>query len=377
MEINKKTDTAPVSLPDTLLEFMDAPRDISKEEFLKKYGAEKVFRLKGYNKEKGGWLLNNSGRHNNIWSECVYFTYEDAISALMMKNVTYHINRWIVKQNTVKQMIEKLWTIRFVRNDGKILVAAQNGDRMSITIYTQKELLDQLVLKYNEKAVVFDKQYMNAEEICLDDIVLWTLAGPDLTKERGSWSLRSLSKYEKAGPYYGESCVHSFSTYEEAVKKARDGFYPQKTILYHELSLSIKGHAVLRVLHCGDKEILFVPKEMADAKAIVSDVKDNVENIRMENDIVSYLKESGVSEENIKRSVEKMKKNEDVFMAFHSYIMSMEYPETPVIGGYSPKSLHEEVGDRLSPVGIMNYLIYLQEDPEAALRSLKEGLPKK
>ena len=84
-----------------------------------------------------------------------------------------------------------------------------------------------------------------------------------------------------------------------------------------------------------------------------------------------------MSEENIKRSVEKMKKNEDVFMAFHSYIMSMEYPETPVVEGYSPKSLHEEVGDRLSPVGIMNYLIYLQEDPEAALRSLKEGLPKK
>ena len=291
----------------------------------------------------------------------------------MMKNVTYHINRWIVKQNTVKQMIEKLWTIRFVRNDGKILVAAHNGDRMSITIYTQKELLDQLVLKYSGKTVVFDKQYMNAEEICLDDIALWTLAGPDLTKERGSWSLRSLSKYEKTGPYYDESCVHSFSTYEEAVKKARDGFYPQKTILYHELSLSIKGHAVLRVLHCGDKEILFVPKEMAEAKAVISDVKDSVENIRMENDIVSYLKESGMSEENIAKFVEKIKRHEDVLTAFHSYIMSMEYPETPVVEGYSPKSLHEEAGDKLSPIEIMNYMISLCEEPETAL---KEGFLK-
>ena len=45
-------------LPDTLAEFMDSPRDLSKEVFLEKYGAEKIFWLIGRDEETGDWTLH-------------------------------------------------------------------------------------------------------------------------------------------------------------------------------------------------------------------------------------------------------------------------------------------------------------------------------
>jgi hypothetical protein len=242
------------------------------------------------------------------------------------------------------------------------------------SVYTQNELLEQLVSEYSGQTVISDDLCLGMTEIYLDDIILWVLARPSLTKETGKWNFRKTYKYKNESPYKNEKCYHVFSTYEEAWREQEDGYYPQKTTLYQELN---DYHDLPHVLYCGEDEILFVPKKMAEAKAVTADVKDNVETARIENDIVSYLKETGMSDKRTEKSVGKLKKYGDVFKAFHSYIMSMEYPETPVVEGYSPKSLHEEVGDKLSPVGVMNYMIYLREEPEDALKDLKAGLPTK
>ncbi len=367
-------DKASGALPNTLAEFMDAPCNVTKEEFLKKYGAEKVFRLIGYNKEKDKWSLSHSPKYEGVWSEGAYFTYEDALSALMMRNVSCPVNKWVLKQSTVTQMLGNLWTIRFIRNDGKTLTVKQDDNEISVTAYTQRELLEQFISEYGGRTVVSEDLYKDMTGIYLDDIVLWVLARPNATKDVAKWSLRMTYKYKREGSYNNESCYHIFATYEEALKESKSGYYPQKTTLYQELTCYTD---LPHLLYSGDKEVLFVPKKMAEAKAVMTDVRANIENTRIDNDIVSYLKESGMSEKMIDGSVSKLKEHEDVLKAFHSYIMSMEYPEGPIIEGYSPKSLHEEAGDKLSPLGVMNYMIYLRQEPERALKDLKAGLPRK
>ena len=369
--LNGKSDP----LPDTLTEFMDSPRDLPKEVFLKKYGAEKIFWLIGCDEKTGDWTLHWSPTFKGTGSEGVYFTYEAACAALIMRNVACPLNRRVIRCGTVEQLFTNLpWNVRFIRSDGKVLTIWQNGDMLSTTVYTQDELLAHFVSKYGGKTVIAEDFFPvnQTDEFNSEDLVVWALAAPDIKENIGKWNLRTPYKYDRAGLYFGELCFHVFTTYEEAAKEIRSGSYPQKTCLYQELLMySWRPH----VLYCNGTEILFVPKEMAKAKSVVEDVKKNTEYARMEDDITSYLKETGISENRITQTVEKLKKYTDIFEAFHSYIMSTEYSETLVIEGYSPKSMHEKVGSKLSPVGIMNYLIYLRENPKEALKDLDAGLP--
>lgn len=255
---------------DGLMKLMDTPQDMPKEEFLKQYGAEKVFKLFGYNSKKDKWNLSHSPKYNDTWSEGVYFTYEDAASALMMRNVDCPLNKWVIKQTTVKEEFENPWIIRFIRNDGKILATKQDGDTISMTVYAQDELLSQFMSKYNRNAVISENIYKDMSEIYADDIILWVLAKPNTAKETAKWSFRKTYKYKKDGPYNGESCYHMFSTYEEALKESEAGYYPQKVTLYQELSSYTD---MPHILYCGDKEVLIVPKKMYKAEPAY-DVRD-------------------------------------------------------------------------------------------------------
>ena len=54
-----------------------------------------------------------------------------------------------------------------------------------------------------------------------------------------------------------------------------------------------------------------------------------------------------------------------------------EYPTGPdvvEVEGYTAKSIHEIAGDRLNPLGVYNYMIYLRENPEAAKAALDKRL---
>lgn len=362
-------------LPDTLVEFMDSPRDLPKEVFLKKYGAEKIFWIIGRDKKTGHWVLHWSPDFKGAGSESVYFTYEAACAALVMHNVTWPLSQRVIRCGTVKQLFTSIsWNIRFIRSDGKVLTIWQNGDTLSATVYTQDDLMAQFVFKYGGKTVIAEDLFQQMDEFNLEDLVVWVLTVPDIQGNIGMWNLRRTYKYGMAGLYFGEKCYHIFSTYEEAAKEMQPGLYPQKSCLHQEL-LKYSGRP--HVLYCDGTEILFVPKKMAEAKSVMEDVMKNTEYARMEDDITSYLKETGMSENRIAQTVEKLKKYKDIFKAFHSYIMTTEYPETPVVEGYSPKSLHEKVGSKLSPVGVMNYLIYIREDPQEALKDLDAGLPVK
>lgn len=48
-----------------------------------------------------------------------------------------------------------------------------------------------------------------------------------------------------------------------------------------------------------------------------------------------------------------------------------------IVEGYSAKSLKEKVGNKLSDLGVYNYLIYLRENPDEAKQNLDAGLPVK
>lgn len=48
-----------------------------------------------------------------------------------------------------------------------------------------------------------------------------------------------------------------------------------------------------------------------------------------------------------------------------------------VVEGHTAKSLKETVGNKLSDLGVYNYLIYLRENPDEAKKDLAAGLPRK
>lgn len=47
------------------------------------------------------------------------------------------------------------------------------------------------------------------------------------------------------------------------------------------------------------------------------------------------------------------------------------------VEGYTAKSLKKEVGEKLSDLGVYNYLVYLRNNPDEAKRNLAAGLPRK
>ena len=191
--LNGKSDP----LPDTLTEFMDSPRDLPKEVFLKKYGAEKIFWLIGCDEKTGDWTLHWSPTFKGTGSEGVYFTYEAACAALIMRNVACPFSRRVIRCGTVKQLFTIVsWNVRFIRSDGKVLTIWQNGDTLSATVYTQDELLAHFVSKYGGKTVIAEDFFPvnQTDEFNSEDLVVWALAAPDIKENIGKWNIRMTYK---------------------------------------------------------------------------------------------------------------------------------------------------------------------------------------
>ena len=78
-------------------------------------------------------------------------------------------------------------------------------------------------------------------------------------------------------------------------------------------------------------------------------------------------------------NIQNFEEHEDIGEEFLNCLEyeDFEYPTGPdvvEVEGYTAKSIHEIAGDRLNPLGVYNYMIYLRENPEAAKAALDKRL---
>lgn len=95
--------------------------------------------------------------------------------------------------------------------------------------------------------------------------------------------------------------------------------------------------------------------------------------------IIDWLLELNpdMSEICMEHTAEKLLKYNDIALAVQYHIENDDYDNSISIEGYTAKRLHDEVADKLSIIGVYNYLIYLKESPKEALHDLELGLPRK
>lgn len=93
--------------------------------------------------------------------------------------------------------------------------------------------------------------------------------------------------------------------------------------------------------------------------------------------IVDFLvHESCMPEKRAHENLEKLSRHKDIKMELYETIMYEVFPLHPIaVEGYSAEHLCTNTG--LSTIGAYNYLVYLREDPENALKDLEEGLSTK
>lgn len=91
----------------------------------------------------------------------------------------------------------------------------------------------------------------------------------------------------------------------------------------------------------------------------------------------SYL-ERHINEHRLEAKIKDFSKYPDIYEDVINYILAGEQfcKTTPVkINGFTVEQLTKET--RLTPLGAFNYLVYLREQPDEALKHLKTGLPTK
>lgn len=98
----------------------------------------------------------------------------------------------------------------------------------------------------------------------------------------------------------------------------------------------------------------------------------------MNKEVLTYLlEEENMTEKMARQSLAKLERHADILEEFSAWVRTREYPkrEAICVEGYTAQRLSETT--HLHPVGSYNYLIYLRERPDDALRDLRDGLPKK
>lgn len=80
------------------------------------------------------------------------------------------------------------------------------------------------------------------------------------------------------------------------------------------------------------------------------------------------------NQEQAKKAYEKLCNHKDIRNEFYNYVMNEEFPKEGAISveEYTAEQLCKIT--MLNPLGSYNYLIYLRENPNEALASLKAGL---
>jgi len=93
--------------------------------------------------------------------------------------------------------------------------------------------------------------------------------------------------------------------------------------------------------------------------------------------LINVLK---LTEKRALSSFEYLNQHEDILNEFANCINGEQFNYCDngiIVEGYSAKSLKEEVGNKLSDLGVYNYLIYLRNNPNEAKQNLEAGLPRK
>lgn len=364
INILNKENTA---IPNILSDFIRDSVEITPAQFLEKYGNEEVFYILGYSDKSEKWSMHHTAyEYRGEKLEGMYLTYESALSALMSRSNDCPVTKYVPARTTIKKALKDSWGHRFIDEKGNYVVVTNDSIYRSSRSNEMKRLLE----KYTGQTITVSELENN---IYTDEIVVWTVSKPNNETSKWSWRQTGVSNIE--GLWHDEKCYFVYTSFELANKKQYTGFYPQKVTLHHEIS-NYKKRPIVLVSDKG--KTLIVPQKIFDAMHNMSSVKDNVDVSKKASDIRDYLKieHSDMSDEKIQKSIDKLKAHNDIFDAFHQYIMTNEYPDTPEIEEYTPKKLHEEVQDKLSPIGIMNYMIYLREDPKNAIEDLRAGLPK-
>lgn len=92
---------------------------------------------------------------------------------------------------------------------------------------------------------------------------------------------------------------------------------------------------------------------------------------------VRYIENTyNYSESRAKKMVENLCAHKDIFEEFFEYVRLGKFAIIGVtVRDYTAEKLFNEYN--LSPLGAYNFLIYLREEPDAAVADLKKGLPRR
>ncbi len=112
---------------------------------------------------------------------------------------------------------------------------------------------------------------------------------------------------------------------------------------------------------------------------VFSDYEKNVKwtkNYFVDSAIKDYmLYVCHMSGKRIEKGLEKLNRHQDIKMELYRTLMKEAFPKNRaiIVEGYTAQQLKETT--KLTVLGAYNYLIYLREDPTAALDNLSKGLP--
>lgn len=94
--------------------------------------------------------------------------------------------------------------------------------------------------------------------------------------------------------------------------------------------------------------------------------------------LLEYMQfDRGMSEKRAKETLEKLDRHEDIKNELYDTLINEAFPVSTrlVVCGYKAEDIWKT--QKLSILGVYNYLIYLRENEKEALENLKAGLPKK
>ena len=114
---------------------------------------------------------------------------------------------------------------------------------------------------------------------------------------------------------------------------------------------------------------------------------EEIINIIKDEEVEVYLKDiCKMSNELVKRQIERFKRHKDIYGEFKYWFLRFKHGDDtinyavdePVTEqGYTAYSLYQEFGNNIMPIGIFNLLISLREETQETLDYIKKGLPKK
>ena len=195
-------------------------------------------------------------------------------------------------------------------------------------------------------------------------------------------------------PFAGDlKSYYAFTEYERAVaqfKKNEQSVSVPLRVQHGRIEDVFRQDRVLTIINTKGHSIrVYNEKKISKEQIVAYYQKQIIENVKKDSyedvvkinasNIIDWLLslDDSFSEDKLERQAEKFLKHEDIAAAVQHHIENDTYDESVCICGYTAKKLHDEVGDKLSVVGVYNYMITLKENPENGIKWLKQGLPRK